>query len=288
MEKSPKICDEPAKDRAEDAASSDDLSSDNPIKEVSQVETSSTLPDSTMPISYPIVGLVASAGGLDAFKRFFSAMPADSGMAFVLIPHLDPSHESMMVELLSKLTSMPVIEAKQDMEVQVNRIYIIPPSNFLSISGGRLQLSDPPLDHGWQTSIDYFLRSLARDQGERAIGIVLSGTGSHGTLGVREIKLCGGMVMAQQPDTAEYNQMPLSAIASGVIDFVLPPVKCRRRLSTTSSNPTSVMPMPRLLPRNSRRIYSTKSWSCCNREPNTIFDHIESRWFFAGYSDGWD
>ncbi len=223
MEKSPKICDEPAKDRAEDAASSDDLSSDNPIKEVSQVETSSTLPDSTMPISYPIVGLVASAGGLDAFKRFFSAMPADSGMAFVLIPHLDPSHESMMVELLSKLTSMPVIEAKQDMEVQVNRIYIIPPSNFLSISGGRLQLSDPPLDHGWQTSIDYFLRSLARDQGERAIGIVLSGTGSHGTLGVREIKLCGGMVMAQQPDTAEYNQMPLSAIASGVIDFVLPP-----------------------------------------------------------------
>ncbi len=109
------------------------------------------------------------------------------------------------------------------MEVLVNRVYIIPPSYFLSISNGRLQLSDPPINHSWQTSIDYFLRSLANDQGERAIGIVLSGTGSHGTLGVREIKLSGGMVMAQEPDSAEYNQMPLSAIRTGIIDYVLPP-----------------------------------------------------------------
>ncbi len=144
-------------------------------------------------------------------------------MAFVLIPHLDPSHESMMVELLGKLTSMPVIEAKQGMVVLVNCVYIIPPSFFLSISEGQLQLNAPPMHHGWQTSIDYFLRSLAKDQGERAIGIVLSGTGSHGTLGVREIKLLGGMVMAQEPDTAEYNQMPLSAISTGVVDYVLPP-----------------------------------------------------------------
>lgn len=90
-------------------------------------------------ISFPIVGIVASAGGLDAFKKFFSAMPADSGMAFVLIPHLDPSHESLMVELLSKSTTMPVVEAKHDMAVQVNSVYIIPPSSFLSISGGLLQ-----------------------------------------------------------------------------------------------------------------------------------------------------
>ncbi len=144
-------------------------------------------------------------------------------MAFVLIPHLDPSHESMMVELLTKLTSMPVIEAKHGMAVLVNCIYIIPPSFFLSISDGQLQLSTPPINHGWQTSIDFFLRSLAKDQGERSIGIVLSGTGSHGTLGVREIKLSGGMVMAQTPDSAEYDQMPLSAIGTGIMDYVLPP-----------------------------------------------------------------
>jgi len=144
-------------------------------------------------------------------------------MAFVLVPHLGPSHESMMVELLSKLTSMPVIEAEQGMAVLVNCVYIIPPCFFLSISDGTLQLSDPPTHQGWQTSIDYFLRSLAKDRGERAIGIVLSGTGSHGTLGVREIKLSGGMVMAQEPGTAEYNQMPQSAISTGIVDYVLPP-----------------------------------------------------------------
>ncbi len=173
--------------------------------------------------SYPIVGLVASAGGLEAFKKFFSAMPAESGMAFVLIPHLDPSHESMMVALLSKLTTMPVIEARHGMTVLVNCVYIIPPNYFLSISAGQLQLSSPPMDHGWQTSIDYFLRSLAKDQGERAIGVVLSGTGSHGSLGIREIKLAGGMVMAQKPETAEYNQMPLNAIGTGIVDYVLAP-----------------------------------------------------------------
>ncbi len=172
---------------------------------------------------YPIVGLVASAGGLDAFKKFFSAMPSGSGIAYVLVPHLDPSHASMMVELLSKITSMPVQEAEHGMSVLVNCVYIIPPRFFLSISDGKLQLTAPPIHQGWQTSIDYFLRSLAKDRGERAIGVVLSGTGSHGTLGIREIKLAGGMVMAQEPDTAEYNQMPQSAISTGMVDYVLPP-----------------------------------------------------------------
>jgi two-component system CheB/CheR fusion protein len=129
----------------------------------------------------------------------------------------------MMVELLSKLTSMPVIEAKQAMPVLINCVYIIPPNHFLSISNGQLQLSDPPINRGWKTSIDFFLRSLAKDQGERAIGIVLSGTGSHGALGIREIKLSGGMVIAQNPETAEYNQMPLNAISTGVVDYILPP-----------------------------------------------------------------
>jgi two-component system CheB/CheR fusion protein len=173
--------------------------------------------------SHPIVGIVASAGGLEAFKKFFSAMPADSGLAFVLVPHLDPSHESMMVDLLGKLTPMLIVEAKQGMAVLPNCIYIIPPNCFLSISQGMLQLSPPPEGRGWRTSMDYFLRSLAQDQGEQAIGIVLSGTGSHGSLGIREVKHSGGMAMAQKPDTAEYDQMPIHAIGTGVIDYVLPP-----------------------------------------------------------------
>lgn len=158
-------------------------------------------------------------------------------MAFVLVPHLDPSHESMMVELLSKSTSMPVIEAKHGMTVLVNCVYIIPPRFFLSICDGKLQLSAPPIHQGWQTSIDYFLRSLAKDQGERAIGIVLSGTGSHGTLGVREIKLSGGMVMAQEPSTAEYNQMPKSAISTGIVDYVLPPEQMPAALTNYIEQP---------------------------------------------------
>ncbi len=181
------------------------------------------VPGQDLPNGFPIVGIVASAGGLDAFKKFFRELPADGGMAFVLVPHLDPSHESLMVELLGKLTSMPVVEARQGMIVEVNCVYIIPPRNFLAISNGRLQLSEPPKERSWQTSIDFFLRSLAQDQQERAIGIVLSGTGSHGALGVREIKLAGGMTMAQQPDTAEYDQMPTNAIATGQIDCVMPP-----------------------------------------------------------------
>jgi two-component system, chemotaxis family, CheB/CheR fusion protein len=177
----------------------------------------------TSMVRFPIVGMVASAGGLEAFKRFFHAMSSDSGIGFVLIPHLDPTHESLMVGLLSNLTPMPVVEAQHGMEVEINKVYIIPPNKFMAICNGRLQLSVPPVQRAWQTSIDYFLRSLAQDQTERAIGIVLSGTGSHGALGVREIKLVGGMTMAQQPDTAEYDQMPLNAIATGQIDCILAP-----------------------------------------------------------------
>jgi len=172
---------------------------------------------------FPIVGIGASAGGLAAFKQFFAAMPAESGIAFVLVPHLDPTHESLMAELLGRETRMPVMEATDGTAVAPNCVYIIPPNRYLAISQGVLQLSKPPTPRGLQTAIDFFLRSLAADQSERAIGVVLSGTGSHGTLGIREIKLAGGMVMAQQPETAEYDQMPRSAIGTGLVDYVLPP-----------------------------------------------------------------
>jgi len=171
----------------------------------------------------PIAGIVASAGGLTAFNQFFEAMPADSGVAFVLVPHLDATHESLMVELIARHTKMPVVEATDAMAVEVNCVYIIPPNHSLAINKGALRLSNLPEPATSQTAIDFFLRSLATDQGSRAIGIVLSGTGSHGTLGIREIKQCGGMAMAQSPESAEFDQMPRSAIETGLVDFVLSP-----------------------------------------------------------------
>lgn len=173
--------------------------------------------------TFPVVGIGASAGGLDAFKKLFSAMPVDSGMAFVLIPHLDPTHESLMVELLAKQTAMPVTEARDGMSVRPNHVYVIPPNADLAIKQRVLRVVPPPPRRGSQTAIDFFLRSLATDRQARAIGIILSGTGSHGTLGAAAIKAAGGMVMAQTPETAEHDQMPRGAIAAGVVDYVLPP-----------------------------------------------------------------
>lgn len=187
--------------------------------------------------AFPVVGIGASAGGLDAFKKFFSAMPADSGMAFVLVPHLDPSHRSLMAELLGRQTDMPVSEVDDGMAVEPNCVYIIPPNKDLKISEGTLYLQTPEEPRRLQTAIDFFLRSLAKDQQEQAIAIILSGTGSHGTLGVKEIKLAGGMVMVQAPDSADYDQMPRSAIATGLVDYVLPPEDMPNALVGYSQQP---------------------------------------------------
>jgi two-component system CheB/CheR fusion protein len=179
----------------------------------------------TAPLKFPVVGIGASAGGLEALKRFFDAMPTDSGMAFVLVPHLDPTHGSLMVKLLSRQTAMEVSEAKEGILVRPNCVYVIPPNRDLLIAGGRLHLAETTEQRGLQTAIDPFLRSLAEDQREKSIGIVLSGTGSHGTPGLKEIKLAGGMTMAQDPETADFDQMPQSAIGAGIVDYVLPPEK---------------------------------------------------------------
>jgi two-component system, chemotaxis family, CheB/CheR fusion protein len=212
------------------AASANDVADDTLVE--SEVD-----PEFPSDSNFPMVGIVASAGGLDALKHFFAAMPSTSGMAFVLVPHLDAKHKSLMVELLARQTSMPVIEAIEGMRVEANSVYIIPPNHCLRLSDGYLHLSQLPDPIGAQTAIDFFLRSLAVDQQEQAIGIVLSGTGSHGTLGIREIKRCGGMVMAQSPESAEFDQMPRSAIETGLVDFVLPPNACPMHSSRTPSNP---------------------------------------------------
>jgi two-component system CheB/CheR fusion protein len=171
---------------------------------------------------FPIVGMGASAGGLEAFESFFKAMPGDSGMAFVLISHLDPTHISILPELIQKKTRMPVHLITDGMQVQPNRVYVIPPNKDMAVLHGALHLMDLPHPRGFNLPIDSFFKSLAQDQGVNAVGIILSGTGSDGSLGLKQIKGELGMVMVQDEDSAKYAGMPRSAIATGLVDYVLP------------------------------------------------------------------
>jgi len=176
-----------------------------------------------------IVGVGASAGGLEAFTELLSHLPGDTGLAFVLIQHLDPSHESHLTELLSKASKMPVSEVRGETRAEANHVYVIAPRCNLGISNGVLQ-SPPRPDRGPNLPIDSFLRALAADRGSEAFGVVLSGAGSDGTLGLQAIKVAGGITFAQEMRTAKFDSMPASAIAAGVVDFVLPPAGIARQL----------------------------------------------------------
>ena len=172
--------------------------------------------------AFAVVGVGASAGGLDAFKKLFSTIPGDCGIAFVLIQHLDPTRKSLTAELVGSYTPMRVVQANDGMTVEPNRVYVIPPNKYLTIHEGTLRLSAPAAPRGLRMAVDHFLRSLAEDRHERAIGVVLSGTGTDGTLGLREIKAAGGMTLVQDPQTAQYDGMPRSAITSGCVDHIAP------------------------------------------------------------------
>jgi two-component system CheB/CheR fusion protein len=189
-------------------------------------------PSAAAPTRFPIIGIGASAGGLAAFEAFFSGMPAEReiGMAFVLVQHLAPDHKSMLVELVRRCTRMAVLEVEDGMRVLPNSAYIIPPNRDMALLNGALQLLEPVAARGPRLSIDFFFRSLAQDQGQRAICIILSGSGSDGTQGMRAIKAEGGMAMAQNPASTEYDSMPRSAIATGLIDYVLPPAEMPAQL----------------------------------------------------------
>ncbi len=176
------------------------------------------------------VGIGASAGGLEAIEDLFSRMPVDSGLAFIVIQHLSPDYKSLMVELLSKKTKIPVHRSVDGMEVQPNNIYMIPPKKNLTIFHGKLILKEKDNIRGVNLPIDIFLRSLAEDQAEKAIAIILSGTGSDGTRGVRAIKENGGMVMVQEEGSAKFDGMPRAAISTGVADFILPPEEMANQL----------------------------------------------------------
>ncbi len=195
---------------------------------------------------FPIVGIGASAGGLAAFEAFFSGMPADTdpGMAFVLVQHLAPDHKSILTELVRRYTRMQVFEVEDGMAVQPNCAYIIPPNRDMAFLNGTLHLLEPSAPHGHRLPIDFFFRSLAQDQHERAVCIVLSGTGSDGTQGVRAIKGEGGMAMAQKPESTEYDGMPRSAIGTGLVDYELPPAEMPAQLMAYAAHAFGRTPRP--------------------------------------------
>ena len=246
------------------------------------------LPDTELPKAFPIVGIGASAGGLAAFEAFFSGMPADTdpGMAFVLVQHLAPDHKSILSDLIRRYTRMQVSEVEDGMVVQPNCAYIIPPARDMAFLNGTLQLLEPSMPRGQRLPIDFFFRSLAQDQRERAIGIVLSGTGSDGTLGVRAIKGEGGMVMVQSPNSTEFDGMPRSAIATGLVDYVLPPAEMAAQLIAYASHafgkPSQASAIPEVRNENAlRKIFvllrAQTRHDFSQYKPSTINRRIERR-----------
>src|SRR5437588_6946217 len=184
-----------------------------------------------------IAAIGASAGGIEAFTELVTSLPNDTCMAFVLIQHLDPDHKSLLTELISKKTAMRVKEVTNGMTVEPNHVYVIPANATMSISNSSLQLEPRGESRGVHMSIDHFMRALAEQQGNHAIGIILSGSGTDGTAGLAEIQAHGGMTFAQDEASAKYASMPVSAVAAGCVDYVLPPRAIAHELARIARHP---------------------------------------------------
>ena len=187
--------------------------------------------------SVPVIGIGASAGGLEAFSELLKHLPTNTDMAFVLVQHLDPKHESMLTELLKRETTMEVNEVKDKMKVSGNNVYVIPPNCEMTVSNGFLHILPRKKTSGKYMPVDTFFTSLASDQKSKAIGIILSGTATDGTIGLRSIKAEGGLTFAQDTKTAKFDGMPRSAIASGVVDFILSPEHIAKEISKIVFHP---------------------------------------------------
>jgi two-component system CheB/CheR fusion protein len=184
-----------------------------------------------------IVGIGASAGGLEAFTELLRHLPTDAGVAYVLVQHLDPTHRSLLSELLGRVTTLPVTEIQPDSNVEPDKIYVIPPNCNLAVENGILRLSPRKKNGGPARSIDHFLKSLAEDQKEDALAVILSGAGSDGAQGLRAVKAAGGLTFALDERSAKYNSMPRSAVATGCVDFVLPPDKIAEEIARFIRHP---------------------------------------------------
>ena len=187
--------------------------------------------------SFPIVGVGASAGGLEALTRLIGALPPEPGLAMVVVQHLDPHYQSQLSTILQSQSSIPVVEAVHGAKVQPDHVYVIQPNTNVALADGILSVTPRPDDRRPHYPVDHFLRSLAAVQGRRSVGIILSGTGSDGTLGLSEIKAAGGVTFAQDERTAQHGAMPHSAIASGAVDLVLPPEEIASRLVGLPAHP---------------------------------------------------
>ena len=202
-----------------------------------------SIDDTPVEARFYVVAVGASAGGLDALERFFHGLPARSGAAYVVIQHLSPDHKSMMGNLLGRHTSMPVVTVEDGMEIKPDRVHLIPPASVMSVSRNQLRLS-PKNPRGLTLPIDLFFTALAREFGKYAIGVVLSGTGSDGTRGAVAINDAGGLLLAQEPESAKFDGMPRSVIATGLVDATLPPEELGPRVMDHISQ----APRPRIRP----------------------------------------
>jgi two-component system, chemotaxis family, CheB/CheR fusion protein len=253
---------------------------ENSLKEVKQEKK----PKEGIPL--PIVGIGASAGGLETLNAFFSIMPPDSNMAFVVIQHLSPQHESIMASLVNKKTRMTVSQIEDGTKIEPNHVYLNPPGKNVAIFNRRLHLMELIKTNVINMPVDFFFRSLSEDRGEKAIGIILSGTASDGTLGIRAIKGEGGMVMVQQPDTAKYDGMPKSAIETGLVDFILPVEKMPESLIHYAHHPflesldkirLTEPPIKNQIQKIFALIRSATSHDFSHYKPGTIARRIERR-----------
>ncbi len=216
--------------------------------------TDADLPEDEQPKLFPIVGIGASAGGLEAFIELLSHLPIDTGMAFVLIQHMSPDRESLLSEILSRATVMPVNEVQEGMAVAPNQVYVIPPNASMTIASGVLVLTPRARSKKGLMSVDTFLLSLAEERGNQSIAVVLSGGDGDGAKGLEAIKAAGGITFAQSEDTAKVNSMPNSAVATGQVDFILPPEKIAQKIAELSQHPYIVVPSDSNLARGDEEI----------------------------------
>lgn len=227
--------------------------------------------------AFPIVGIGASAGGLEALTELLMNLPATTGVAFVVVQHLAPMHENALTSMLAKSTPMAVAEAREDVKIEPNHVYVIAPNKLIGIARRRLKLTPRRGAREIHAPIDHFLRALAAQDGRGVTGVILSGSGSDGTQGLRAIKVAGDITFAQDQKSAKYPSMPASAVAEGCVDFVLPPGEIARELSKLAGHPhlATGAPDEREAKTPSRRDCSTRSWSSCGCGPGWI-SHITS------------
>jgi two-component system, chemotaxis family, CheB/CheR fusion protein len=217
------------------------MNAEHPEAPGNQTNSDSGLPAAGSPgtsSSFPVVGIGASAGGLEALEQFLEHVPRESGMAFVIVQHLDPDRKGMLPDLLQRVTGMRVVQAKNRMPVKVNCVYVIPPNKDMSISQGMLCLHTPTTPRGLRLPIDFFLRSLAQERGAQSVGVILSGMGSDGTKGLRAIKQHGGLGVAQEASSAKFDSMPHAVAAAGLADLIAPPYELPQKIATRLQSPS--------------------------------------------------